>query len=281
MVCPAADGALHVVREVALEDAHSVPLVIGHDVSCQGAALDVLVDRLEVGGHEGRGAVPSVDLGLALVAEEDRAAVVRAQDDQLLRFLSKVVYLTVGVTAPQMIRADGEQTAAAQVREEQAGAAVLVAHQSEIEHVPAVAAHGHRLRKHDAVSATRGHVVHQDRPRGRVGHVDEDAAVRIVIRHDVLQPGRGARQAGQVDDFHELGKEASVALSVVVRITLHDRGIVPIFEEKETLRNVIYVHCLHNSVFTLKAILNTPLSKHRASYFLRKFKSLLVARHKK
>lgn len=145
MIDSAANGALHIIWEVAFEDAHSIPLVIGHDVSGQGA-LGALVDRLEVGGQERREAVPSVDLGLALVAEEERATVVRAQNDQLLGFHSKIVYLAVGVTASEMIRSDGEHAAAAQVREDQAGATVIVAHQSEIEHVPAIAVHGHRLR---------------------------------------------------------------------------------------------------------------------------------------
>lgn len=206
MIGSAADGALHIIREVALEDAHSASLVIGRYVSGQGA-LGALVNGLEVGWHEGRDAVPSVDLGLALVAEEERAAVVRAKDDHLLGFRAAVLYLAVGVTAPEMIRSDAEQTAAAQVCEEQAGATVTVACQSQIEHVSAVAVQGHCLRKYNAVSATRGHVVYQDRPGGCVGHVDEDAAVRIVIRHDVLQSGRGARQTGQVDDFHDLKKK--------------------------------------------------------------------------
>lgn len=236
MIGAAADGALHVVREVALEDAHLSPLVIGHDVSRQGAfATGALVDGLEVGGYERGGAVPSVDLGLALVAEEERAAVVRAQDDQLLRFRTAIDYLAVGVTAPEMVRSDGEQTAAAQVREEQARATVFVARQREIEHVPAIAVHGHRLRKYDAVSATRGHVVHQDRSRGCVGHVDEDAAVRIVVGHDVLQPGRGARQAGQVDGFHDLEKKHPLHYSA------HDRKVNPISEKKENSKNMKYV----------------------------------------
>lgn len=145
VIGPAADGALHVIREVALEDAHLASLVIGHDVSCQGAFKSgALVDELEVVGHEGRDGVPSVDLILALVAEEKRAAVVRAQDDYLLRFLSAIVYLALGVTAPEMVRSDGEQPTAAQVREEQAGATIMVAYQSEIEYISAIAVHGHR-----------------------------------------------------------------------------------------------------------------------------------------
>lgn len=212
MIGPAADGALHVIREVALEDAHQSSLVIGHDVSCQGAfESGALVDDLEVVGHEGRDGVPSVDLVLALVAEEDRAAVVRTQDDYLLRFRSAIVYLALGVTAPEMVRSDAEQTTAAQVCEEQAGATILVAYQSEIEHVSAIAIQGHRLRKHDAISMTRGHVIHQNRSRGCVGHVDEDTAIRIVVGHDVLQSGRGARQAGQVDGFHDLEKKSIVS----------------------------------------------------------------------
>lgn len=185
LIGSAADGALHVIREVALEDAHSFSLVIGHYVRGQ-VALFALVDGLEVGGHEGRIALPSVDLGFALVAEEERVAVVRAKDDHPLGFRTQVVYLAVSVTASEMIRSDAEQTAAAQVREEQAGATIVPARQSQIEHISAIAVHGHCLRKYDAVSATWGHVVHQDRPGGCVGHVDEDAAVRIVIRHDVL-----------------------------------------------------------------------------------------------
>lgn len=236
----AADGALHVIREVALEDAHPSPLVIGHDVSRQGAIVTgTLVDGLEVGRYEGGDGVPSVDLGLALVAEEERATVVRAQDDQLLRFWTAVVYLAVGVTAPEMIRADGEQTAAAQVREEEAGATILVAHQSEIEHVSAIAVRGHRLRKYDAVSTTRGHVVHQDRSRRCVGHVDEDAAVRIVVGHDVLQSGRGARQAGQVDGFHDLKKKYPLNYLV------NDREIDSI-DLKGKIQEIC---CLYNPIF--------------------------------
>lgn len=199
----AADGALHVIREVALEDAHLSPLVIGDDVRGQGA-LGARVDGLEVAGHEGGLAVPSVHLGAALVPEEERAAVIRSQDDESRGFHPEIVHLALSVSVSQMIRADGEQPVAAQVREEQAGATVLSVHQREIQHVPAVAVHGDRLWEDDAISATRGHVVHQNRPRGRVGDVDEHASVRIVVRHDVLQSGRGARQAGQIDGFHDL-----------------------------------------------------------------------------
>jgi len=151
----AADGTLHVVREVALEDAHTSPLVIGYDVSRQDVlALLVFVDGLEISGYEGRDGVPSVDFVLALVAEEERAAVVRAQDDYLLGFQPAILYLAVGGTVPEMIRSDGEQSVAAQICEEQAGVAVIVTRQSEIEHVSAVAVQGHRPRKHDAVSTT-------------------------------------------------------------------------------------------------------------------------------
>lgn len=216
MIGAAADGALHVIREVALQDAHLSPLVIGHDVRGQGA-LGARIDGLEVGGYEGRLAVPSVNLGSALVTEEERVAVVGAQDDEPRGFQPEIVYLAVSVAVPKMIRTDGEQTVAAQIREEQAGATVLPVHQREVKHVPAAAVHGHGLRKDDAVSATRGHVVHQNRPRGRVGHVDEHAPVRIVIRHDVLQPGRGARQAGQIDGLHdlEIGNDRCIFVSLI------------------------------------------------------------------
>lgn len=163
MVGAAADGALHVIREVALQHAHLAPLVIGHDVRGE-SALGAGVDGLEVNGNEGRGAVPSVDLGVALVPEEERVAVVGAQKDETRRLDAEIVYLSLGVTVPEVIRADGEQTAAAQVCEDKAGATVLVMHQREVQHVPAAAVHRHGLRKDDAVAATRGHVVHQDRP---------------------------------------------------------------------------------------------------------------------
>lgn len=176
VVGAAADGALHVIREVALQDAHLAPLVIGHDVRGQGA-LGAAVNRLEVGGHEGRVDVPSVDLGVALVPEEERASVVGAQDDETRGLDSEVVYLALGVSVSQVIRSDGEQAVAAQVREDEAGAAILVVHQRQVQHVSATAVHGHRLGEDDAVAATGSHVVHQDRPRSRVRHVDEDPSV--------------------------------------------------------------------------------------------------------
>lgn len=203
VVGAAADGALHVIREVALQHAHLIPLVIGHDVRGEGA-LGAGVDGLEVGGHEERAAVPSVHLGVALVPEEERVTVVGAQEDETPGLRAEIVYLALGVAVPEVIRADGEQTAAAQVREDEAGPAVLVVHQREVQHVPAVAVHRHGLRQDDAVAATRGHVAHQDRPWGRVRHVDEDPTVRTVVRHDVLQSGRGVCQVGQVDGFHDL-----------------------------------------------------------------------------
>lgn len=203
MISAAADGALHVIGEVALQDAHAAPLVIGGDVRGQGA-LGARVDGLEAGLHEGRIGLPSVHLGAALVTEEERVTVVGAQDDEAGGFQSEIVYLALGVTVPEMIRTNGEQTAAAQIREDEAGATVLMMNQREIQDVPAGAVHGHGLRKDDAISATRGHVVHEDRPRGRVGDVDEHATVRIVIGHDVLQAGRGACQTGKIDGFHDL-----------------------------------------------------------------------------
>lgn len=215
MIGSAANGTLHVIREVALENAHPSPSVIGYDVSRQGAFVAVLVNGLEVGGHEGRDAVPSVDLAVAFVTEEDRATIVCSQNDYLLRFYSKIVYFALGVAASEMIRSNAEHAAAAQICKEQASATVIVAHQSEIEHVSAVAVQSHRLRKYDAISTTRGHVVHQDRSRGCVGHVDEDAAVWIVVRHDVLESGRGARQTGQIDRFHDLKKRDALSYPVV------------------------------------------------------------------
>lgn len=128
MIGAAADGALHVIREVALQDTHLAPLVIGHDVCGQGA-LGAGVDRLEVGRHEERVGVPSVDLGVALVTEEERVAVVGAQDDETRGLDAEIVYLALGVSVPEVIRSDGEQTAAAQVREDEAGATVLAVHQ--------------------------------------------------------------------------------------------------------------------------------------------------------
>lgn len=185
MISAAADGALHVIREVALQDAHAAPLVIGGDVRGQGA-LGARVDGLEIGLHEGSIGLPSIHLGVALVTEEERVTVVGAQDNEPGGFQPEIVYLALGVTVPEMIRSNGEQTVAAQIREDEAGATVLMVHQREIKNVPAVAVYGHGLRKDDAISATRGHVVHQDCPRGRVGDVDEHATVRIVISHDVL-----------------------------------------------------------------------------------------------
>jgi len=230
MIGSAADGTLHVIREVALKNAHLSSPVIGYDVSRQGAFVAVLVDGLEVGGYEGRDAVPSVDLAVAYVSEEDSTTVVCAQNDYLLRFHSKILYPALGIATSEMIRSDAEHAAATQVRKEQASTTVIVTHQSEIEHVSAIAVQSHRLRKYDAVSTTRGHVVYQDRSRGCVGHVDEDAAVWIVVRHDVLKSGRGVRQPGQIDCFQDLKKRDPL------RSILYNRRINLIFKKKENLR---------------------------------------------
>lgn len=192
MTDAAAHRALHVVREIALQHAHPSPLVIGRDVGGE-AALVAPVNELVAIGRERHLAVPFVDPAVALETEEERATVVRAQHDRASGFRAEIANPAVGQSLPEMVGTNGEQPAAAQVREDQASAAVPVMRESEVEHVSAGAIRGDRLRKDDAVAATRGHVVHQDRPHGRVGHVDEDPAVRIVVRHDVLQSGRGAR----------------------------------------------------------------------------------------
>jgi len=220
VIDPAADRALHVIREIALQHAHATSLVISQNLSRQGA-LSALIDHLEVGGHEGRLAVPPVHLRVALVPEEERVAVVRAEDDEASRFWPDVVYSAVSGASAEMFRADEEHAAAAQVREDQTRAAVLAAHQRQVEHVSAIAVHEHGLWKNHAVSSTRGHIVHQDCPGRRVRHVDEDATVRTVICHDVLQSGRGTRQTGQVDGFHQL-KNAFLAL---LSVTFHFHSI--------------------------------------------------------
>lgn len=188
MIGSAADGTLHVISEIALQHAHLSSLVIGQYVRDQVALL-ALVDGLEISRCERGDAVPPVDVGLAFVAEEERAAIIGAQDDHSLGFWPEITYLAVSGSAPEMVRSNGEQPAAAQVSEDQAGVAVLAAHQREVEHVSAGAVHGYGFRKDDAIPSVGGHVVHQDRPRGCVGHVDEGSAVRIVVRDDILQPG--------------------------------------------------------------------------------------------
>lgn len=77
MIGPAADGALHVIREIALQHAHLPSLVIGHYV-CDQVALVAFVDGLETSGHERCRAVPSVDVRLAFEPEEECAAVICA-----------------------------------------------------------------------------------------------------------------------------------------------------------------------------------------------------------
>lgn len=116
----------------------------------------------------------------------------------------------MGRSASQVVRSNGEQPAAAQIREDQAGATIVAAHQSEVQHIPARAVHGHGLGKDDAISSAGSHVVHQDGSCGCVRHVDEDAAVQIVIGDDVLESRRGTRQAGQIDAFHQLEEKYPV-----------------------------------------------------------------------
>jgi len=85
----ASNAVLHVIREIALQDSHRVPLVIGHGMGHQLAGL-AAVNRLEVGLHECGVRVPAVHLRVALVAEEDRRAVVRADDDHATGLLAEI-----------------------------------------------------------------------------------------------------------------------------------------------------------------------------------------------
>ena len=90
------------------------------------------VHLVETPWDERIGRVPSVNVRLALVPEEERAAIVRAQEDHLLRLGAEVVDLPVRGTIPQMLGPDREHTAAAQVGEDQAGAAVWTTEKGKI-----------------------------------------------------------------------------------------------------------------------------------------------------
>lgn len=212
-----ADRAQHVVRQIALEHAHSTPLTIGGDVGGEIAFVFAPVDVPEVSGREGQIAIPSVDPAVAFESEEERITVVRAQHDHSSRLWPEVANPAVWRSLLKAARINGEHTAAAPVREDQAPATVPTTHQSEVEHVFARAIYGRRLRKDEPITLVRGHVVNQNRSHGCIGHVDEDPAIRTAVRHDILEPGQGARQVGQIDDSQHLKEKRAISYCIGVR----------------------------------------------------------------
>lgn len=114
----ASDRALHVIREIRLEHPHPPPRVIGNDVSDE-VALCARVHLLETPWIEriARG-VPSVNVRLTLVAEEEGASVVRAQDDHLSRFHAEIMDPPSRGAVSKMLRSYREHTTAAQVGED-------------------------------------------------------------------------------------------------------------------------------------------------------------------
>lgn len=85
----ASNAILHVIGEVALQDAHRVALVIWHRMGDQLAGL-AAIDGLEVGLCKGGIGVPAIDLSVALVAEEYGRAIVGANDDHATGFLAQI-----------------------------------------------------------------------------------------------------------------------------------------------------------------------------------------------
>lgn len=83
------NAILHVIGEVALQDAHRVALVIWHRMGDQLAGL-AAIDGLEVCLRKGGVGIPAIDLSVALVAEEYGGAIVSANDDHAAGFLAQI-----------------------------------------------------------------------------------------------------------------------------------------------------------------------------------------------
>lgn len=94
MIGATSNGALHIIREVRFQYAHSAPLVIGENVGREWT-IEAGVDQLEVLRIERGHGVPSVDVLFALVTEEEGATVVRAQEDDLAGLGTEIVNPTV------------------------------------------------------------------------------------------------------------------------------------------------------------------------------------------
>jgi len=86
---PAANAVLHVIWEIALQDPHRIPLVIGDRMGHQLAGL-AAVNWLKVRLRKRGVRVPAVDLRVALVPEENRRAIVRANDDHATGLLAEI-----------------------------------------------------------------------------------------------------------------------------------------------------------------------------------------------
>lgn len=101
-----------------------------------------------------------------------------------------------------MLGTNGEQSATAQVGEDQTGATVRTSKKGKVQNVSSHAASGDSLWQDNAVTLTRGDVVNEDRSSGGVGHVNENSTVDAVVGHHVLQTGRRAGQTVQIHCFH-------------------------------------------------------------------------------
>ena len=106
-----ADGVLDVILEVTLDHPHQ-PLVPSNHLGWQ-PAVTALLHQQEVVRDERCLCVPHVDVGLALVPEENGGRVVSTQDDDLILLQTKVYYGAIGVASPQVGGLDGEDSAGA------------------------------------------------------------------------------------------------------------------------------------------------------------------------
>lgn len=87
--CTASDTILHIIREITLQHTHRIPFVIGHRVGDQLAGL-APIDGLKVRLRECGIRVPAIDFGVALIPEEYRRAIVRANDDHATRLFAQI-----------------------------------------------------------------------------------------------------------------------------------------------------------------------------------------------
>lgn len=203
MTRAAANGTLEKIREVRLQNPHPASLVVSDDMGRQFALL-ALIDQNSVRRRKTVGHVDPVDVALALVPEEEGAAVVGTQENKLPRFASQILDATLVLSAPQVLSSDGEQVLAAEVADDQAASTIRSVDQGDVEDVLTSAIGQYCSGQNNAVSVIGGHIVDEDSSVGSVGYVDKGATVVAVVGDHVLQTRRRGYQRAQIDRFHEL-----------------------------------------------------------------------------
>lgn len=141
---------------------------------------------------------------LTLVSEENGAAVIATEKNQLLLLRPDICDRSLGETFPQILSLDREKPVGSQISEVQHWCTAGLLHQRQVENVSSLDTGGNGIRKDYLVSFIRGDIVNNDGFRGGVGYVRVYLAIFCVIDCQILQTRQRIYQEAQVNHLHDL-----------------------------------------------------------------------------